>query len=68
MAKKASRKTTVGTSRKTVETLTHDEAKRSNIPAAELETVMEDNEAYSIQVAIERRNPDLDPARKMGRG
>ena len=59
MPKKSTRKSSAST--KTVETLTHDEAKRSNIPTAELETVMEDNEAYSIQVAIERRNPDLDP-------
>jgi hypothetical protein len=41
MAKKASRKKTA--KKKSVETLTHDEAKRSNIPTAELETVMEDN-------------------------
>ncbi|EKK01087.1 DNA methylase N-4/N-6 domain protein [Rhodopirellula baltica SH28] len=59
MAKKSSRKKTA--KKKSVETLTHDEAKRSNIPTAELETVMEDKEAYSIEVAIERRNPDLDP-------
>ena len=57
--KKSTRKKTA--KKKSVATLTHDEAKRSNIPTAELETVMEDSEAYSIEVAIERRNPDLDP-------
>ena len=57
--KKSTRKKTA--KKKSVETLTHDEAKRSNIPTAELETVMEDSEAYSIEVAIKRRNPDLDP-------
>ncbi len=47
--------------KKTVETLTHDEAKRANIPTAELESVMAKDEKSPILVAYERRNRDLDP-------
>ncbi len=59
MAKKASRKTT--DSLKTVETLRHSDSKRTNIPTAEQQSVMETEEKYSIRVAYERRNRDLDP-------
>ncbi len=46
---------------KDVETLTHDEAKRVNIPTAEYQSVMERAEQSPIRVAYERRNRDLDP-------
>ena len=46
---------------KTVETLTHDEASRKNIPTAEYRSVMERAEQSPIQVAYQRRNRDLDP-------
>jgi adenine-specific DNA-methyltransferase len=45
----------------TVETLTHDEATRKNAPTAELETFLDPEIKRPIQVAYERRNPDLDP-------
>jgi adenine-specific DNA-methyltransferase len=45
----------------TVETLTHDEATRKNAPTAELETFVDPAIKRPIQVAYERRNPDLDP-------
>ena len=44
-----------------VETLTHEEAGRPNIPTAEYQALMKDDEQHPIQVAFERRNPDLDP-------
>ena len=44
-----------------VETLTHDEAKRRNIPTAELQSVMRDEEKSPFRLAYERRNRDLDP-------
>ena len=44
-----------------VKTLTHDEAKRLNIPTAELQSVMADEEKSPIRLAYERRNRDLDP-------
>ena len=46
---------------KTVETLTHGDAKRKNIPTAELEPVMAAEDKTPIQLAYERRNRDLDP-------
>ena len=46
---------------KRVEALTHDEASRKNIPTAEYQAVMEENERDPIQVTYQRRNPDLDP-------
>jgi adenine-specific DNA-methyltransferase len=49
------------TNRKTVEVLTHDEAKRKNIPTAEYQSVMKKNEQDPVRVAYERRNRDLDP-------
>jgi adenine-specific DNA-methyltransferase len=48
-------------SKKTVETLTHDEASRKNIPTAEYQSVMRTDEQTPIRVAYERRNRDLDP-------
>lgn len=44
-----------------VETLTHKDAKRTNIPTAELQSVMDDAQKAPIRVAYERRNRDLDP-------
>ena len=44
-----------------VKILTHDEASRKNIPTAEFQSVMRDEEKSPIQLAYERRNRDLDP-------
>ena len=46
---------------KSVETITHDEASRRNIPTAEYQSVMEKADQSPKQVAYERRNRDLDP-------
>jgi adenine-specific DNA-methyltransferase len=46
---------------KSVETITHVEDTRTNIPTAEYESVLEDSDRASIRVAYERRNRDLDP-------
>lgn len=46
---------------KTVETLTHEEASRKNIPTAEFQSVMRKDEQSPVRVAYERRNRDLDP-------
>ena len=46
---------------KRIETITHDEASRRNIPTAEYQSVMEKDDQSPIQVAYERRNRDLDP-------
>lgn len=43
-----------------VETLTHD-ATRKNIPTAEFESIMREQDKTPIQLAYERRNKDLDP-------
>ncbi len=55
MARKPSGKT------KSVDTLTHDGAKRSNIPTAEFEALLEDKDKTPIELAYQRRNRDLDP-------
>jgi len=47
--------------KKIVETLIHDGASRRNIPTAEFQSVMRDEERTPIRVAYERRNRDLDP-------
>ncbi|RJQ77322.1 MAG: site-specific DNA-methyltransferase [Desulfobacteraceae bacterium] len=49
------------TTGKIVETLTYDEASRKNIPTAEYQSVMRQEEQSPIRVACERRNRDLDP-------
>jgi len=54
MAKKPSPK-------KTVASLTHDAAKRRNIPTAEYQAVVKKEQQSPIRVAFERRNRDLDP-------
>jgi adenine-specific DNA-methyltransferase len=46
---------------KTVETLTHEEATRRNIPTAEYQSVMQREQQDPVRVAYERRNRDLDP-------
>jgi adenine-specific DNA-methyltransferase len=46
---------------KQVETLTHDEATRKNIPTAEFRSVLEKEARDPLRVAFERRNRDLDP-------
>ena len=48
-------------STKSVETITHDEASRRNIPTAEYRSVMEKADQSPVQVAYQRRNRDLDP-------
>src|SRR4026207_2406183 len=47
--------------KKTVATLTHEEASRKNIPTAEFQSVMHKEEQSPVRVAYERRNRDLDP-------
>ena len=46
---------------KSVENITHEEAKRRNLPSAEHQPLMRDEERHPVQVAYERRNRDLDP-------
>ncbi|WP_434684024.1 site-specific DNA-methyltransferase [Pseudanabaena minima] len=46
---------------KKVEALKHEEAKRRNIPTAEHQSVMAEDEKSPIRVAYDRRNRDLDP-------
>lgn len=54
-------KRTGKTVQKSVETLTHEEASRKNIPTAEYRSVMQKEEQSPVRVAYERRNRDLDP-------
>ncbi|NWN82200.1 MAG: site-specific DNA-methyltransferase [Halomonas sp.] len=49
------------TSTKRIETLTHHDATRTNIPTAEYQSVMHHEDQTPIQVAYARRNCDLDP-------
>jgi adenine-specific DNA-methyltransferase len=46
---------------KSIESFTHEEATRRNIPTAEFQSVVEKSEQSPIRVAYERRNRDLDP-------
>ena len=46
---------------KSVETLTHEEARRRNLPSAEHQPLMREEEQSPVQLAYERRNRDLDP-------
>ena len=48
------RKTTTSEKKKTVETLTHEEASRKNIPAAEFQSVMRKEDERPTRVAYER--------------
>ena len=47
--------------KKNIETFTHDEASRKNIPTAEYHSVMKKDEQSPVRIAYERRNRDLDP-------
>ncbi|MGK2915395.1 MAG: site-specific DNA-methyltransferase, partial [Porticoccaceae bacterium] len=44
-----------------IETLTHSDATRKNIPTAEYQSVMDEAQKSPLRVAYERRNKDLDP-------
>lgn len=57
MAKKTGKNRT----NKTIETITHDEARRTYIPTVEYQSVMQKDEQDPIRVAYKRRNRDLDP-------
>lgn len=46
---------------KSVETIIHDDASRKNIPTAEFQSIMHDDEKNPIRIAYARRNRDLDP-------
>lgn len=46
---------------KSVETITHDEDKRKNIPTAEFQSILKQDEQNPVRVAYERRNRDIDP-------
>ena len=46
---------------KSVETLTHEEATRRNLPSAEHQPLMREEEQSPIRLSYERRNRDLDP-------
>ena len=48
-------------SSKSVEVLVHDAATRKNIPTAEHEPVMAEDDRNPVEVAYERRNRDVDP-------
>ncbi len=47
--------------RRSVEALTHEEARRRNLPSAEHQPLMREEEQTPVRVAYERRNRDLDP-------
>ena len=44
-----------------VETLTHNDATRKNIPSAEHQSLMHEKDKSAVRVAYDRRNRDLDP-------
>jgi len=46
---------------KSVEAIKHDDATRKNIPTAEYQSVLAQDEKSPVRVAYERRNRDLDP-------
>jgi adenine-specific DNA-methyltransferase len=48
-------------SEKQIASFVHDDASRRNIPPAEFQTMVRNQEKTPIQVAYEHRNPDLDP-------
>jgi len=47
--------------KKTIATITHEEAARTNIPTAEHQSMLDESVQDPIRVAYERRNRDLDP-------
>lgn len=46
---------------KGIETITHKDAARRNIPTAEYESMMDEEQKSPVELAYERRNRDLDP-------
>jgi adenine-specific DNA-methyltransferase len=56
MARKSKPKTPLS-----VEALKHDDATRKNIPTAEYQSVLAQDEKSPVRVAYARRNRDLDP-------
>ena len=46
---------------KSIESLTHEEARRANLPSAEHQSLMRDEEQKPFRRAYQRRNRDLDP-------
>ena len=50
-----------GPKSRSVETLKHDEARRRNLPSAEHQPLMREQEQSPLRLAYERRNRDLDP-------
>jgi len=46
---------------KNIETFTHDEASRKNIPTMEYQSIIAKDELDPIRIAYERRSRDLDP-------
>ncbi len=46
---------------KQVEAFVHQDASRKNLPTAEFQSVMREEEQRPVRVAYARRNPDLDP-------
>src|SRR4051812_31648691 len=46
---------------KTVEAIKHEDATRKNIPTAEYQSMVQEEEHAYIRLAYERRNNDLDP-------
>lgn len=44
-----------------VEAIVHEQARRRNIPTAEFESVMREEDKSALRMAYERRNRDLDP-------
>jgi adenine-specific DNA-methyltransferase len=46
---------------KTIEAIKHDEATRKNIPTAEYQSMVQEDDEVYIKVGYERRNKDLDP-------
>ena len=48
-------------SAKQIESITHKEARRKNIPTVEYEPTLHDADKSPIQICYERRNKDLDP-------
>ena len=59
--KRMATRTAKPASKKTVETFTHDEASRKNIPTAEFQSIVAKSEQSPVRLAYERRNRDLDP-------
>lgn len=49
------------TTKKEVTDITHEEAKRSNIPTSEMKPLVSEKQKAPVRVAYEKRNPSLDP-------